>query len=456
MNIATRQTFFRFYAIFFILITPFIVIYSLGYNFDWQNQTLSKNLFLKIQTLPRGADVEIQNAKKYTTPTEIRLSTDSPKKISISKDGYLDENFTVWSDLDKNTNTYLDKIILLPTNASSIQEFASSVDFLTFLPESRALFYSDNNVFMHSYSTNSVSAPISVTTDLNPEDITNEDKWVFEGQDFFWNEDKKFALYKDSVSLRWNLEDLSNTILGIDDIARVSNNTFLALDQDNNLYTYRPQDERVSFLDSGFLGIYANHQSESVWLAKEDNIIRLNKNRVNYDNILDSDENFIYSTTGGLVGEDSTFEVADIYRGVVVRLGSSLYFLEDTEPNISNLLTNEAVDFTTSNNTVFWMHQEGYVQMYNFEFDVQKNLANFDGVSDKARLYYSGDLGRLVVYDQNVNTIWVNPANKSDNIKEHSKNTWLSNPQCQKFTEGKNQVCFEGGSIVKYQNSARF
>lgn len=456
MNTASRQIFFRLYAIFFILITPFIVIYSLGYNFDWQNQTLSKNLFIKVQTLPRGATVKISDSKAYTTPTEIRLSSDAPQEVSIKKSGYVPEEFTVWSDLNRNTNTYLDKIILLPTSKEAISDLPSGSEALALLPQSKILLYRDNQLLLQSYSTNSVNSPESVSGDINPDTFSNEDDWIYQNQDFIWNKDKKIILYRDEISLKWRVEDLQETILGIENLARVSNSTFLVLDSDSNLYTYRPQDQRISFLDSGFQGLFGNPNSESIWLVKGNDIIRLNKNRVNYNNILESNENFVYSSVARDFDFEGDLEVADIYRGVVVKAGTELYFLQETEPEIPNLLTNNAQDFTTTNNTVFWVNEGGLVQSYNFEFNIQKNLATFDNISDTANLFYSNEFGRLILYSEDIKTIWTNPTNRSSNIKEHSKNTWINNSLCQKYTEDRNQICIDNDTLIKYQNVSRF
>ena len=68
MNKQTRRVILCSTILFFILATPIILLYSLGYSFDWQNKkpVLTGGLYLR--SIPKKAEVYINGTIEKETP----------------------------------------------------------------------------------------------------------------------------------------------------------------------------------------------------------------------------------------------------------------------------------------------------------------------------------------------------------------------------------------------------
>lgn len=454
MNSATRQIFFRLYAIFFIVITPFIIIYSLGYDLNWQSRSLSKNLIVNINTIPSGAQVDIENSVQFKTPVELRFSTNSPQQISISKDGFREENIVIWSDLDSNTNLRIDNYSLLPDTFDPIYQLPKQSSFLNFLPKNKYLYEVNNLLFLQDYDPLGVNNPIPITNQI-PFDKFKSGDWEDLGLNYFWNYEEKLILYFDQTTLTWNSLDINTVILEAHDIARVSNSSFLVLDNQSNLFIWEPADEIVSFLDSGYNGLESRQFSESIWLIKENNLIRLNKNRVSYTNILDSEDKFLYSMTTDTIDENIDLKVKNSFRGVSLKMGEDLIYLNDVEPQKVNIISKNIKNFTTTKNSIIYLDKDNNLGLYNFEFNTQKNLAKLSD-SDVSKIHYSEKLNRILLYSNSVESVWFDIDEIHSNIIQYPYTEWIDNPNCQIYTEDRYQMCVRDGELIRYSNFTRW
>ena len=458
MNSATRRIFFRLYTVFFLIITPFIVVYSLGYNFDLNSRMLVTNLIVNISTLPSGSDVQL-GEDTFTTPLDLRLSSSAAQPITISEQGYASESLVVWSDLHQNSNVNLKNLVLLPQESETITSFSSATNFLNFLPGNKILYAVGDILFLQDYSLSSIGSPITIVSELKAEDFSTGN-WESLQLNYYWNHTTGTLLYLDPVSTTWQAMNLQSIVLQATDIARVSSNRFLIIDELSNLYSWEPSSSQISFLDSGYFGVEARPQSDSVWLSRSNGLARINKNRLNYENILASRDTYLipFEQSTSLNTPVDLQVSHRAYRGTIVRAGSDLFYIADNNPGVINTISRTARLHTIYNNAVFYSTATGALQMYDFDQDRQKNLALVKDTQSLQYLTYDPSLKRLLMYSgDGVQAIWVEPQEIAPNIISHPRSTWVdTNYTCQRYISNRSLVCFSRGELMRFTNLRRF
>ena len=443
---------------FFVIITPFIVIYSLGYDFDWSNGRLTRNLFLNVQTIPRSAKVELGSGREYTTPAALRISSSTPQQVVITKNGYHPEKFRVWTNLTENTTAYLQSLILLPTTADLVEDLPAEREFLSFLPGNRLLATQNNLLYLYTYSPNSLSVPVPVTTQEDKTQLTSS-RWEKVGQNTYFDPTTTLVLYLDPELSTWRLQNLTSVVPGAKQVVSVARNRFLILDERGNLYLWSVSRDTVQFIDSGYQGVARMDDTDSVWLRRGRDVLRLNQLQATYASLIQAPEQFRFTT---LITEPSVevspFAVARVYRGVSVLVGEELYFSGDINPQTAGLVATEVEAVGYSEEALFYLSTEGEVQMYNLVYNNQKTLAYIDDtLVTQTRLYFDPVLKRLLVYTPSeVQAIWVDPKNFSNHLLTHSQVTWVRDEICQPATVARAQICVRENKLVKYQNLQRF
>ena len=85
MNSSKRRAIFTVFAVFFVILLPFIVILSLGYGIDIQKGSVSNNLTVKVQTFPRNSNI-FAGDNKFQTPAELSIPAGQQTKLRIEND----------------------------------------------------------------------------------------------------------------------------------------------------------------------------------------------------------------------------------------------------------------------------------------------------------------------------------------------------------------------------------
>jgi hypothetical protein len=84
-----RKIFFWFFFLAFIISTPVVVFYSLGYKFNFQAKRFEKTGIISIKSLPDGAEVYLnQKRLNKTTPCNLRELRPAKYKIRLEKEGF--------------------------------------------------------------------------------------------------------------------------------------------------------------------------------------------------------------------------------------------------------------------------------------------------------------------------------------------------------------------------------
>ena len=456
MQLATRHLLFRIYAIFFIIITPFVVIYSLGYNFDWATGRLTRNLFLNVQTIPRAASVELPSGRTYTTPAALRISSSTPQRVVVTAEGYHPEEFRVWTDLTQNTTAYLQGLILLPVEGETLERLPAEREFLNFLPTNRFLATQNNLLYLYTYSPNSISAPVPVTTQVDKSRVETGE-WAKVGKSAYFNNQTSLLLYLDPTLSTWRLEDLNQTVPDSAYIVATGRGSFLVLDTQGNLYLWDLSRQTVQFIDSGYHGLVRSANSEFIWLRRGDTLLQLNQLQATYASLIQAPEQFAFATfQGPASAQVERLEVARVYRGLGVTVGETLYFVGDTTPEVAGVVAVNVEAAAYGEEALFYLDEAGEVQMYNLVYDNQKSLTYVDSPRE-ARLHFDPVLKRLLIYTpERVQAVWVDPKNFSNHLLTHSVVTWVEGQRCQVSTTVRTQVCAGENELIKYQNLLRF
>lgn len=214
MTRLTRRLIFYGLVAIFILITPPIILYAMGYSFDWQTASLVQTGAFYLKSLPADADILIDGKNHKTTPRLISRLIPKTHTVTIAKDGF----FTWQKNLiiEARLVTEARNIILLPKNITPEKipgnATGTIADFL--------------------------ASPQDLLLRQQAQDIASSSAgWLNRGKDIFYLDSANFILYRRDIG-GFIKEQLSreglppNTYI----LSASSNNRFVALDNQNNLY----------------------------------------------------------------------------------------------------------------------------------------------------------------------------------------------------------------------------
>lgn len=88
MTLKTRRIIYLLLIVLFIIITPLIIVYGIGYAFDWQKKAFVKTGSFYLKTAPSGAQIFINDNSKGKTNKYIKRLLPKTYKITIKKDGF--------------------------------------------------------------------------------------------------------------------------------------------------------------------------------------------------------------------------------------------------------------------------------------------------------------------------------------------------------------------------------
>jgi len=114
--------------LFFIVVAPTALLYSYGYSFDWQNKKVVLTGGFYFESLPKKADVYLDDKLKKETPVFIKRLLPKEYQVKITENGYhsWQKNLKIESKLV----TVVKNILLIPLNPEiRIVDEALPIDF---------------------------------------------------------------------------------------------------------------------------------------------------------------------------------------------------------------------------------------------------------------------------------------------------------------------------------------
>src|SRR3989344_636764 len=129
------------YAVLFFAITPYIVLYSLGYRIDVASKRIIATGGIYVKALPQGTDIIIDSKIKNKTrlfSNTIFVQNLLPKQhnVLIKKDGYYDYQKNIL--VKENEVTKLENVILFKQKIF-FDLIENSVDYFSIAPDNNTL-----------------------------------------------------------------------------------------------------------------------------------------------------------------------------------------------------------------------------------------------------------------------------------------------------------------------------
>lgn len=119
MTILHRRLIYVFFIIIFLVTAPLIILYTMGYRYNFTKGRVQKTGIIRITSVPRGADIYLNGVKYETgqTPARIEKLLPGDYEIKLAKDGYYDwqKKLPVY----ENGTTFAEKIILWKKSTSA-------------------------------------------------------------------------------------------------------------------------------------------------------------------------------------------------------------------------------------------------------------------------------------------------------------------------------------------------
>ena len=137
MTRRTRRIIFYIFLITFIILVPSIILYALGYGFDFDKKTFVATGAIYLKSYPPKAEIYINNKPRGTTNKFIRYLVPKVYEIKITKEDYhsWQKKLTVKTGMV----TRIDNVFLVPFNPEIFLISTQSEEYSSFFEESYSL-----------------------------------------------------------------------------------------------------------------------------------------------------------------------------------------------------------------------------------------------------------------------------------------------------------------------------
>lgn len=455
------------FAIFFFAISPFLAVYSLGYSLDLDQKKLGNTIDIDINTVPRGANVWNNNYKVLTTPGSLKAKDGQLVSLNINKDDYLSERFDIWSQPNKNTTARIEDVYLLPAK-HQIKEEGGDKKFITILSKNLLLFEKDKEIFVQLYGFSGLQGKpeiVKVSTMFDEEYTIGV--WEDLLGDFYWQPETGWLLYKSGGF--WNLLDLKQTQLTIDNVVRINDSSILILDADKKLWLIdlfsKIEDLEMFFLANSINGLSFTKSPDSVWLWRNNSLYSIPKGNIkligsnleSYQYLSHFDLLNSITSSKPISPNNTIFAVKNVHQGLVFKIGQKLYYVADYEKNNPLLITNNSVSFASASNTVFWLDDSFGLYSFNLGINKQQYFGNIDILGSNlqnTRIFYYGKWERILVYSNDkVISIWFDKDILNESVVNYYFNDWIDDSFCKDAIYEDFQFCIKDNNFISYQNT---
>ena len=463
-----RKNFFTLFAVFFVISLPFLLIFSLGYELNFESQSIKHSLTVQLETVPRNAVIKSQT-RQYKTPLEIRIGENMLTQIELNLQNYHSESF-IFSSLQENTALRLRDIWLLPTDP--FLEFdLKDYTFLNFLSQDYVLLEKDGEVFIQNIGFSGMQSQPSLISIQNHTNLSESRFEILLG-DVFWHPLKQILIYSQPGSSDWQVFDLNLLPFSAVSMASLSSFQVLILDNYQNLWVLDLESFDFTFIDSGFNALSFTENPDMLWLLKKDSIFRLerqqNNQRVELRNLNTTRNKY---TTHPIFGRRiqgrqvlsyQDFTVRNIFLGFSFEIQKRLFYVDDSNKSGVLKITNQATKTGASSNTLFWLDQEMNLNSYNLLHNNYRHLSNLkhifqDSDFSKFRIFYYKRWNRIMIYNQNkVVSYWFDTFNLNSSLISYRPILWIDDKKCFQEVFRNYQFCFNQNQGYFYRNNTFF
>jgi hypothetical protein len=455
-----RRYVYALFTLFFVLVTPFLIIYSLGFEINLDQQKISNTLNINIETLPRGASIKNKGFDIGKTPLEMKAGDGQQIPIKVESDGYKSEEFVFWTAQNTNGSARVTNLSLLPSNWDEITNFDSD-EPVGILSSSLILFKNNQQFFVQGYNLGGLvgkKSQVDKTLGVSVQTTT----WELLSENIYWDRvDNLILAYVGDI---WKFVDLSGYPVQAKNIVSTSENQMAILDQSGSLWTLDLGSQELSFLESQVDGIYKTIAPDNIWVWKEGKIFRLSKGYI--DNTFFSLEGKLYSQNKSIERlrgvDDSTpvddFYVASVFQGVMFKVENLLYYVPDFDKNIWQVISTNVERAGVDTNTIIWLDKETNLFSYNFVLKEEQGFGKIplSGNPNTFRLGYYYTWRRVIVYsDKEVYSVWFDKDIINRNVVKYNPVKWIELNCLPKIVD-RFQFCLTDKKLVAYKNTSFF
>lgn len=453
-----------------------MILYSSGFSIN--NTEISNSIAIKTDTVPRQAEILINNNKTASSPYELSTTDTGNINFSIQKPGFVTENFLISKENNQNSFADLTNFWLLPqtSTTSSISKEASAASIKTIVNNQ---IISDNQTIVEYQVGDKLTLgimefgiagqvgevqPISssvvvggksiIELELNTQTkiklLSKDQEYKKIGTDLFFK--NNILLIKRSGY--WLSKDLDKINLKAQGVARVNSSSVAVLDAEKSLWVYNFDTEQTRFIDTGFSKMKILAMPSTIWLWKNDTIFRLEPADILSENIIWSRYEYLKNQ---IVEEQNgkMFDVQNLYQGIVFQVGKYLLYVPDFKKNQWQVLSSNSYSFATINESIFWLDNDKNLWTQNFNNNLIRNLAQNVELTNK--ISYSDGWKRIMFYyPTSVDSIWYNKDIVNNTIKSFSKQQWIANQNCFPRVVDRVQYCLDNQDLTIYKNNNLF
>ena len=228
MSIIWRKLVYISFISLFIILTPLLILYSLGYRYDFNTNSLEKNGAFYIKSYPKGANIYINNIDtEEKTPRQITNIKPGLYNLEIKKDNYIPWKKQLY--IQSGETTFVEDIVLFLENKEKVLLHTGSADYLINQDSSKYA-YLDNNLDL-------------IITDIEQERIFNVHSFTKEYNLIAWSVDNKQILLSDNINYYiFNIDQKELNKLSLKNIDKIIfdnyNSNLLWFLNDGKLYKY--------------------------------------------------------------------------------------------------------------------------------------------------------------------------------------------------------------------------
>lgn len=454
-----RVIFLAIFAVFFVITTPFLVLYSLGYDLNFEQGELSNSISIVVDSRPRTSDVLTRDQVVLRNNGELRANDQQLIPIGIQQENFHAENFLIWSGDGENTTARLSPVWLLPTEYAQIED-DNSVQFISLLSKDEAIIKIDNEYFVQLYSFSGLQSAPEPIINSAPTLISINDgiQWDSITENVYWSKNSELFLIRSGN--RWNLFDSRTFISKPEYVAFVNSSELLLLDSNQTLWVWNHELNTFRFIESGFDAMSYTQIPNNIWLYRYDTIYRINTNQIS-DQI--QFEDTIFTTSNALVDFDNKpnifFEVENVYQGIYIHIENLLLYIPDYNQNDVIIISDNARKVFGEDDSIIWLDELEQVWVYNLDLKQLQNVTTIPELDNFERedidIFYYSLWKRILVYTPNtVDGVWYNKDLLNNSIVGYTPIKWVENHQCHEEMIDRYQFCIDNQKLVAYRNTS--
>ena len=306
------------YAVLFLVITPYIILHSLGYRVDFANKKIVATGGIYVRVLPQGTDIIIDskiNNKTGLFSNSIFVQDLLPKQhnILIKKDGYLDYQKKLL--VKEKEVTKLENVILFKQKII-FDAIKNGVDYFSFAPD-------NNKLLIAKTENNEIGFKIVNLSSDQKQNFSIPTKDRLDNFSIKWSDDSKK-----------NLISIKDDNFIVEPFLAVATITPLPLIKNSREVSFNPQNsDQIFFIKDK--NLYSNKQTLPVikniitYQITNQNIIWLSYDGFLYNYDIAGKTNEKISSQIFSVKKSSSYKIKNISGMLFLQENESLFLLNE-------------------------------------------------------------------------------------------------------------------------------